>query len=112
MPLICCHPSFFADDTDIYYEAENLYSLINTINKELRNVMLWVDCNKLALNIDKTNVVLFLSPRKKLPDHINIRFGKKNISKAKYEKFLGILSDERLTWKYLEILNFIKYFSK
>ena len=94
--------SFFlcADDTNIYFEADDLYSLTNTVDKELRNIKSWLDCNKLALNIDKTNFVLFHSPRKKLPDHINIKFGKKNVSRAKYVKFLGILLDEHLTWKY------------
>ena len=67
----------FADDTNIYFEADDLLSLTNTINKELSNVKSWLDCNKLALNIDKTNFVLFHSPRKKLPDHISIKFGKK-----------------------------------
>ncbi len=54
----------------------------------------------MALNIDKTSFGLFLSPREKLPDLINIKFGRKNISRSKYVKFLGILLDEHLTWKY------------
>ncbi len=90
----------FADDTNIYFEADNLDSLTRTINKELNKVQSWLDCNKLALNIDKTNFVLFHSPRKKLPDLINIKFGRKNISRSKYVKFLWILLDEHLTWKY------------
>ena len=90
----------FADDTNIYFEADDLNNLTKTINKELSKVKSWLDCNKLALNIDKTNFVLFHSPRKKLPDLININFGKKNISRCKYVKFLGILLDEHLTWKY------------
>ena len=90
----------FADDTNIYFEADDLNTLTKTINKELSKVKLWLDCNKLALNIDKTSFVLFHSPRKKLPDPINIKFGRKNISRSNYVKFLGILLDEHLTWKY------------
>ena len=90
----------FADDTNIYFEAEDIDSLTRTINKELSKVKSWLDCNKLSLNIEKTNFVLFHSPRKKLPDLINIKIGKKNISRSQYVKFLGILLDEHLTWKY------------
>ena len=90
----------FADDTNIYFEADDLCSLTNTVNKELRNVKSWLYSNKLALNIDNNNFVLFHSPRKQLPDQINIKFGKKNVSRPKYVKFLGILLDEHLTWKY------------
>ncbi len=78
----------FADDTNIYFEADDLNSLTRTINKELSKVKSWLDCNKLALNIDKTNFVLFHSPRKKVPDLINIEFSKKSISRSKYVKFL------------------------
>ncbi len=59
----------FADDTNIYLEADVLDGLIRSINKELCKVKSWLDCNKLAINIDKTNFVLFHSPRKKLLDH-------------------------------------------
>ncbi len=90
----------FADDTNIYLEADDLNSLTIKMNKELSKIKSWLDCNKLALNIGKTNFVLFHSPRKKLPDHINIKFGRENISRSKYVKFLGILLDEHLTWKY------------
>ncbi len=55
----------FADDTNIYLEAEDLNSLTRTIDKELSKVKSWLNCSKSALNIDKTNFVLFHTPRKK-----------------------------------------------
>ena len=90
----------FADDTNIYFETDDLSRLSKTVNKELRKVKTWLDCNKLALNINKTNFVLFHSPKKKLPDLIPLKFGKKNIKRTKYVKFLGVLVDEHLSWKY------------
>ena len=68
----------FADDTNIYFESDDLTSLTNTINRELSKVKTWLDCNKFALNIDKTNFVLFYSSRKKLLDIVILKFGKKN----------------------------------
>ena len=72
------------------------------MNRELRKVKKWLDVNCLALNIDKTNFVIFHSPRAKLPEPIVIRFCRKRIQREerKYVKFLGVLSDENLCWKY------------
>ena len=49
----------FADDTSIYYEDESLGNLEKKVNKELRNLYLWLSVNRLALNIEKTNFVIF-----------------------------------------------------
>lgn len=68
----------FADDTNIYFESDNATDLSKTINKELRKVKSWIDCNKLVINIDKTNYVLFHSSRKKLTDLIPLKFGRGN----------------------------------
>ena len=45
----------FADDTNIYCESDNLELLTKKVNRELKKVKLWLDSNKLALNIEKTN---------------------------------------------------------
>ena len=58
-----------------------------------------MDCNKLALNIEKANYVLFHSP-KKANRFNSSQIWQKNITRAKYVKFLGVLVDEHLSWKY------------
>ena len=88
----------FADDTNIYYESENIIKLRDKINKELLKVKSWLEINKLALNIEKTSFVIFHSSRKKLTNDIQIKFGKKPVTRAKYVKFLGVLMDEHLSW--------------
>ena len=70
------------------------------MNREWRKVKKWLDANRLALNIDKTNFVIFHSPRTKLPESIVIRFCRRKIQREKYVKFLGVLLDENLSWKY------------
>ena len=87
----------FADDTNIYYESENIIKLKDKINKELLKVNSWLEINKLALNIEKTNFVVFHSSRRKLPNDIQIRFGKKPVARARYVEFLGVLMDEHLS---------------
>ena len=90
----------FADDTNIYFESDSLSQLQKIVNKELKQVKKWLDANKLALNVDKTNFVIFHSTNKSLDEAINIKIGKELVKQAKYVKFLGVLLDENLTWKY------------
>ena len=90
----------FADDTNIYYEADNLILLQRTVNKELIKVKMWLDINKLSLNIDKTNFIILKSPQHSSSEIINIKIGNFPVKKTCYVKFLGVLLDENLSWKY------------
>ena len=90
----------FADDTNIYYESKDLFNLIKIVNKELRLVKKWLDANKLSLNIDKTNYIIFHSSAVSVPSGSDIKIGKKHIKRVKFVKFLGLLLDEHLSWKY------------
>ena len=90
----------FADDTNIYCESDDLTMLTRKLNKELKKIKLRLDSNKLALNIGKTNFVLFHSPQKKLSGSFKLKIGNQEIERSKYVKFLGRLMDEHLSWKY------------
>ena len=90
----------FADDTNIYFEAENLNLLQQTVNNELEKVTIWLDVNKLSLNIDKTNFIIFKSPQHFSSDIINSKIGNLPVKKTCYVKFLGVLLVEILSWKY------------
>ena len=90
----------FADDTNIYCESKNVPDLIRIVNKELRSVKKWLDANKLSLNIDKTNYIIFHSPSVNIPSDAVIKIGKKHIKRVKFVKFLGLPLDEHLSWKY------------
>ena len=90
----------FADDTNIYYESKDLFNLIKIVNKELRLVKKWLDANKLSLSIDKTNYIIFHSSSVNVPSGSDIKIGKKHIKRVKFVKFLGLLLDEHLSWKY------------
>ena len=70
------------------------------VNSERKHIKKWLDANKLALNVDKTNFVIFHSPQKPLYENITIKFGKQHVTKANHVKFLGLLLDENLSWKH------------
>ena len=61
---------------------------------------MWLDVNKLSLNIDKTNFIIFKSPQHFSSDSINTKIGNLSVKKTCYVKFLGVLLDENLSWKY------------
>ena len=90
----------FTDDTNIYFESDNLDNLRKVVNKELKQVKKWLDANKLALNIEKTNFVIFHSVQNSLIESPSIKIGKQHVRQAKYVKFLGLLLDEHLSWNY------------
>ena len=90
----------FADDTNIYFESDNLNHLEKVVNKELKHVKKWLDANKLALNIDKTNFIIFHSPHNSLDRTVSIKIGGEHVNQARYVKFLGLLLDENLNWRY------------
>ena len=90
----------FADDTNIYFDCDSIFNLAKKVNKELKFVKKWLDANKLSLNISKTNYVIFHSSNTTIPQDIVIKIGKKHIIRANYVKFLGLLLDENLSWKY------------
>ena len=49
----------FADDTTLIDSDKNLSTLVERFNKELENVVNWLNANRLSLNIDKTNFMIF-----------------------------------------------------
>ena len=65
----------FADDKNIYYEAESSQMLQKKVSKELREVNPWLYVNRLSLNIEKTNFIVLKTPRNS-SETVNIKVGK------------------------------------
>lgn len=49
----------FADDTTFYYCGEDLTQVLNAVKQECKRIKTWVDVNKLSLNLEKTNFMIF-----------------------------------------------------
>ena len=90
----------FADDTNFYCESDKTHHLQRVVNTELKNVKTWLDVNRLSLNMDKTSFIIFKSPQHHLAEAVNIKVWNISIKQIKYVKFLGVLLDENLSWKY------------
>ena len=91
----------FADDTNIICSNSNIWELMRTVNAELVILSDWFKANRLSLNIQKTSFMLFgfkhLSVRNIA--EFCIQIDSINISKVEFTKFLGVIIDQKLTWK-------------
>ena len=90
----------FADDTNLLDSHKNIRTLIHSINNDLGHVSTWFKANKLSLNINKTNFMLFKNKHdnRHIPA-FNITIDNTDIVRVPHTKFLGIILDECLTWK-------------
>lgn len=87
----------FADDTTLYIQGQNLNDIANTLNNELSKVSDWINANKLTINVSKTVYMISTSQNNNLDFRINID----NIvlNQVNDIKFLGVIIDDKLTWK-------------
>ena len=59
---------------------------------------MWLNANRLALNVSKTNVVIFSAVNKPL-EPVTILINRHAIEQKEYIKYLGVLIDAKLTFK-------------
>ena len=85
----------YADDTSLLISDKNLHSLHRNLMSELQKVKLWVQANKLKMNISKTNFILFQnrSIKNSIPPVCLDEEIIKQVSHAK------VIIDENLNWK-------------
>ena len=87
----------FADDTNIFCSEKKLVDLQVILNRELSKLYVWFSVNKLSLNLDKTNYILF---QNRPPDNsLNLHINNINVPQVQSTKFLGIIIDEQINWK-------------
>ena len=94
------HFYLFADDTNIYYEAEMIKKMETVINRELRKLDTWLIVNGLSLNIAKTKFLVFHPYNKPMKQMMTLKIHKKAISESEYIKYLGIMVDSTLIMEY------------
>ena len=88
------------------YSNKDLKDLETVVNEELIKVGDWLDANKLSLNTSKSNFVIFHLYQHK--PHCTIQLEIYNndlkeiapLEQKTFVKYLGILIDNNLSWKY------------
>ena len=75
--------------------------LESNINAELNNIHIWLCANKLSLNVEKSNFVIFHAPQKKLEgQNFMLAINNKQLKREFCIRYLGILIDSHLNWKH------------
>lgn len=80
-------PNFFCSGDD-------LRSLADSIEEEMINLKLWFDINKLSLNVQNSWYLL-----SKIKTNISLSINIINIEKVSEVTFLGVILDDKFTWK-------------
>ena len=70
------------------------------MNRELDLLFEWLCTNRLSLNVGKTEFIIFRPPRMNLDNRIVLTLNHKKIFESRKIKYLGLLIDDRLTWKF------------
>ena len=94
-----CNTLQFADDTTVYVSGSNIAQLFTKLNSDLNILSDWFNSNKLSLNVNKSNYMLFSKSRNKL-NHPSpsLEIAGTRIERTHHFKLLGLIIDENLTW--------------
>jgi len=96
----------FADDSAVFKSGKNLKFIVDQMQNHLTKIQQWCDEWGFKLSASKSVAVVF--SLKKVPTNITdvLKIGTKCIKVEKTAKFLGVVFDNRLTWKpHIEYLN-------
>ena len=92
------HIHMFADDTTIYYIGKDVETIVDALNSILLKFYNWCQQNKLTVHAGKTEAMLisgtpFIGPMRE------IKFGESTIQFKEQSKCLGVLIDNKLSWR-------------
>ena len=86
----------YADDTSVFYKHENIDMMCKIVSVELDKLNTWFALNKLALDISKTNFMIFCYHGS---IENNISINGVNLQNVDGLIFLGVCIDHQITWK-------------
>ena len=92
-------PILFADDTNVFLTGNNVDQMIEIMNGELNNAFLWLNSNKLSLNVKKPQSMVF-SIGKHITTYTDLCINNQIIDRVEHTMFLGVILDSQLTWAY------------
>ena len=90
----------FADDTNLLCSDKNVKNLKKKMNEDLRLIYVWLCANRLSLNVDKTEFIVFRPPRVSLDQRFTLKLNRTTLFESPKIKYLGLILDSILSWKY------------
>ena len=89
------HMTLFADDTTLSIAQSDKNTLIPMLNDQLSSIYNWTTANKISVNVDKTELMIFSN----IDDqscNLPVTFGGENLDPTDSSMFLGVKLDNRL----------------
>ena len=83
-------------DTNLFHTSKSVKKLNKLVNCNIKHLNNWLSANEISLNVEKTELVIFKSPRKVLLDEIKIKLSGKRLYPSISIKYLGIKIDRSL----------------
>ena len=87
----------FADDTTIMFSSTDIQQVNEILEREANKVLMWLNTNRLILNVSKTVCMLF-SYNHNVPK-LKIILNGTELEPQTETTFLGVIIDHKLTWK-------------
>lgn len=91
--------TLYADDTCLFYFGKNLNEIVSEAQNDLNKYNTWCQSNLLTINTKKTSFIIFSPKNKKIPDFPPLTINNDTLLRSNQEKYLGLLLDEKLSWK-------------
>ena len=88
----------FADDTSIFIKNHNNIQLQSDLNTVICKINTWFQDNLITLNLNKTYFMQFINKSTGNSD-IQITIDYKHTATVKETKFLGLIINDKLSWK-------------
>ena len=79
------------------WKLKNESSVISILNEELEKINTWLKANKLTLNLDKSQYMVFHRGKRKIYFDTQ-SLNPISLKKVKFTKFLGVIIDDQLKW--------------
>ena len=79
-----------AKNTNLLYINKSIKKINKHINHDLSLIVQWSRSNKISLNADKTEPVIFSPKRKQITKHLNFKRSDQKIEISNRVKYLGI----------------------
>jgi hypothetical protein len=95
----------FADDSNLITSGKSPSDIEQTINDEIPILINWLQTNRLSLNLKRKHIMMFGPNKKTVNNNILVKIDGVPIEIVHHTKFLGIILDDKLTWK--EHINYI-----
>lgn len=97
--LIYSTSYIYADDTAVLCSEKSLKKLKKKMNIDLKLLSHWLNANKIALNVTKTETILFRKPNQSINYDLKIKLRGKKLFFVDETIYLGVVLDKHLSWQ-------------